>query len=167
MLPTVAVGYLTQVFFLQHPPSAVGLRSSKELRTLARCIDLICRNDPLRSLEVMIQRLKAIELSHPGQLAAGLTVGTGIVGGSAGDIPAGSQSSSARGEGGLGPATRRISEAAAETLEVRSAGDRGRSGDRRRERRRRRRQTPRQCSEGTQEKAKEKARRGKKVGFRW
>lgn len=62
MLPTVAVGYLTQVFFHQHAPSAVGLRSSKELRTLARCIDLICRNDPLRSLEVMIQRLKAIEL---------------------------------------------------------------------------------------------------------
>lgn len=64
MLPAVAVGYLTQVFFQQHPPSVVGLRSSKELRTLARCIDLICRNDPLRSLDVMIQRLKAIELSH-------------------------------------------------------------------------------------------------------
>ena len=64
MLPAVAVGYLTQVFFQQHPPSVVRLRSSKELRTLAHCIDLICRNDPLRSLDVMIQRLKAIELSH-------------------------------------------------------------------------------------------------------
>ena len=64
MLPAVAVGYLAQVFFQQHPPSVVGLRSSKELRTLAHCIDLICRNDPLRSLDMMIQRLKAIELSH-------------------------------------------------------------------------------------------------------
>ena len=61
MLRALAVGYLTQVFSHQ---STVGLRSSKGLRTLAHCIDLICRSDPLRSLDVLIRRLKAIELSH-------------------------------------------------------------------------------------------------------
>jgi hypothetical protein len=63
-LPAVAVGYLTQVFFMQNPPQVVGMRSSKELRTIAHCIDLIARNDPLRALDVLVQRLKSIELAH-------------------------------------------------------------------------------------------------------
>ena len=63
-LPAVAVGYLSQVFFVQNPPQVVGMRSSKELRTIAHCIDLIARNDPLRALDVLVQRLKAIELAH-------------------------------------------------------------------------------------------------------
>ena len=90
-------------------------------------------------------------LPHPGQLAAGLAVGARDVGGSIGDIPTGGQSSSARGESGLGPATGSRPEEMVETLEIRGARDRGRSKDRERERRRRRRQTPRQCSEGTEE----------------
>lgn len=63
-LPVVAVGYLTQVFFNQHPPHAVGLRTTREMRTVAHCIDAVARNDPLRALDILVQRLKALELSH-------------------------------------------------------------------------------------------------------
>eukprot|EP00438_Fugacium_kawagutii_P032553 Skav201089 [mRNA] locus=scaffold2562:74784:76346:+ [translate_table: standard] len=63
-LPAVAVGYLTQVFFNQYPTHVVGLRTTREMRTIAHCIDAVARNDPLRALDIMVQRLKALELSH-------------------------------------------------------------------------------------------------------
>lgn len=34
------------------------------MRAIAHCIDAVARNDPLRALDIMVQRLKALELSH-------------------------------------------------------------------------------------------------------
>ena len=63
-LPAVATSYVTQVFFNKYPMGEVALRTARELKTVAAVIDLICNNDPLRSLDILLQRLKALELAH-------------------------------------------------------------------------------------------------------
>ena len=63
-LPAVAMGYLSQVFLVQNPPSTVAVRTVKEMRTVATVIDHLCSNDPLRALDILVQRLKALELAH-------------------------------------------------------------------------------------------------------
>ena len=61
-LPAVARGYLAQIYLVRNPESSIGLRSLRELRTLATIADLIATNDGLRALDVVLQRMKAIEL---------------------------------------------------------------------------------------------------------
>ena len=66
-LPATATGYLSNVFLVTHPPATVNLRTLKGLRTVAAVIDLLCHNDPLRGLDVLTQRFKALELAHKQQ----------------------------------------------------------------------------------------------------
>ena len=55
--------YLNQVLFNQHPPSAIGVRNTRELVTLAEAIDLLME-ERLPSLgDLLMQRLKAVEAS--------------------------------------------------------------------------------------------------------
>lgn len=62
--PPVALGYVMNVFLVAHPMQEVGVRTVRELRTLATCIDFLCQNDPLRCLDVLVQRVKALEVAH-------------------------------------------------------------------------------------------------------
>ncbi len=62
--PPVALGYVMNVFLVAHSMQEVGVRTVRELRTLATCIDLLCQNDPLRCLDVLVQRVKALEVAH-------------------------------------------------------------------------------------------------------
>eukprot|EP00435_Cladocopium_sp_Y103_P059215 s681_g21.t1 len=66
-LPAVAMAYLVQVLFNKYPPGEMPMRTMRELRTVAAVIDLIVMNDPLRAVDVLIQRFKALELSHEQQ----------------------------------------------------------------------------------------------------
>lgn len=66
-LPPVAVPYLTQVFLSRNHVSSVGVRNLREMRTIAAVIDLVAMNDPLRALDVLLQRLKALEVAHEQQ----------------------------------------------------------------------------------------------------
>lgn len=66
-LPPVAVPYLTQVFLSRNPMGTVGMRNVREMRTIATVIDLAATNDPLRALDVLLQRLKALEVAHEQQ----------------------------------------------------------------------------------------------------
>ena len=63
-LPAVARAYLARVYFQRHHPSMLGVRTSREMQTLATLIDYLCQNDPLRALDVAIQRQKALELQY-------------------------------------------------------------------------------------------------------
>ena len=63
-LPAVARAYLHQIYFQAHGREALGLRNVKEMITLATAIDLICGNDGLRALDVLVQRLKALEVAQ-------------------------------------------------------------------------------------------------------
>lgn len=66
-LPAVATPYLIQVLFNKYPPGDVPIRTMRELRTVAAVIDYVVNNDPLRALDVLVQRFKALELSHEQQ----------------------------------------------------------------------------------------------------
>jgi hypothetical protein len=59
----VATTYLLTVFFVHHPPRELGLRTERELRTLMLCIDHLIRGDVGRCLDVLCQRVKALERS--------------------------------------------------------------------------------------------------------
>ena len=61
-MPPVARAYLSQIFLTRNTEASIGLRNLRELRTLATLADLIASNDPLRALDVALQRMKAIEL---------------------------------------------------------------------------------------------------------
>lgn len=61
-MPPVARAYLSQIYMVRNPESAIGLRNLRELRTLATLVDLMASNDPLRALDVAVQRMKSIEL---------------------------------------------------------------------------------------------------------
>ena len=56
--------YLNQVFFVQHPESTVGLRSTREMRTWAKVIDFLLDGRFGELGDVAIQRLKALETAH-------------------------------------------------------------------------------------------------------
>eukprot|EP00435_Cladocopium_sp_Y103_P038404 s1263_g10.t1 len=61
-MPAVARAYLNQIYLPRHPEGAIGLRNLRELRTLTTMVDMIALNDPLRALDVAVQRIKSIEL---------------------------------------------------------------------------------------------------------
>ena len=56
--------YLNQIFFVQNPESLVGLRTSREIRTWGRVIDLLLDGRFGELGDVAMQRLKALETSH-------------------------------------------------------------------------------------------------------
>jgi hypothetical protein len=66
-LPPVAMSYVAGVFLVQNPPAQVGVRNLRELKTVATVIDMLCQNDAPRALDVLVQRLKALELAHKQQ----------------------------------------------------------------------------------------------------
>lgn len=66
-LPAVATPYLIQVLLSRYPAGEVPMRTMRELRTVAAVIDLVVSNDPLRALDVLVQRFKALELAHEQQ----------------------------------------------------------------------------------------------------
>ena len=61
-LPAVARAYLTQIYLVKNPEDRIGLRNLRELRTLATCLDYLAQNDPLRAMDIIVQRMKAIEV---------------------------------------------------------------------------------------------------------
>ena len=61
-MPAVARAYLSQIYLPKNTEAAIGLRNLRELRTLALLVDLVAGNDPLRALDVAIQRMKSIEV---------------------------------------------------------------------------------------------------------
>jgi hypothetical protein len=61
-LPAVARAYLSQIYLARNPEGSLGLRNLRELRTLATMVDMVASNDPLRALDVALQRMKSIEL---------------------------------------------------------------------------------------------------------
>ena len=64
LLPPVMRAYLHQIYMQSHPQVELGLRTSKEMKTLATAVDYICQNDTLRALDLLVQRIKALELAH-------------------------------------------------------------------------------------------------------
>ena len=56
--------YLNQVFFVQNPESTVGLRSTREMRTWGKVLDLLLDGRFGELGDVAIQRLKALETAH-------------------------------------------------------------------------------------------------------
>ncbi|CAE7270082.1 unnamed protein product [Symbiodinium sp. CCMP2592] len=63
-LPAVARGYFQLIYLTAHPAVEIGARNFKELSTIVAVIDAVAENDPLRALDILVQRLKAIELAH-------------------------------------------------------------------------------------------------------
>ena len=63
-LPAVARAYLNQIFLKEHSSQTIGLRNLKEMTTITTVIDYIASNDPLRALDVLVQRMKALEIAH-------------------------------------------------------------------------------------------------------
>ena len=63
-VPAVARAYLRQIYFAQHGVDQLGPRNTQEMLTLATAVDYICQNDSLRALDVLLQRLKALEVSQ-------------------------------------------------------------------------------------------------------
>ena len=61
-MPAVARAYLNQIYLPRHPEGSIGLRNMRELRTLTTLVDMVALNDPLRALDVALQRIKSIEL---------------------------------------------------------------------------------------------------------
>lgn len=57
------LAYLNQVILSHHPASQVGIRNLRELTTLAMAVDYILEGDYVRSLDLLIQRFKAVEAS--------------------------------------------------------------------------------------------------------
>ena len=57
------VAYLNQVVLVNHPPSKIGIRSHREMVTLAMTIDEILGGRLMQALDLLIQRFKAIEAS--------------------------------------------------------------------------------------------------------
>jgi hypothetical protein len=55
------VPYLISVFHGAHPPDKVGVRESRELRTLAEALDSLGRGDLPALGDVLIQRFKSVQ----------------------------------------------------------------------------------------------------------
>jgi hypothetical protein len=62
-LPPIALVYLTTVWMPAQNTSKVGIRSLRELRTLATMTDHLARGEVLQALDVAMQRMKAVERS--------------------------------------------------------------------------------------------------------
>ena len=57
------LAYLETVFNQRYGKDAVGLRTSREMRTIAESIDALMEGDVLRASDLLIQRFKALETS--------------------------------------------------------------------------------------------------------
>ena len=58
----VAELYLHTAFFPKYPENAVGIRTARELKTLAKAVDQLCRGQVVQGLDVLLQRMKALEV---------------------------------------------------------------------------------------------------------
>ena len=56
--------YLNQIFFVQNPEGSVGLRTTGEMRTWAKVVDMLLDGRFRELGDVTIQRLKALETAH-------------------------------------------------------------------------------------------------------
>ena len=63
VLPPVVQAYLSTVYLPTHPESQIGLRSAREMRTLAMSIDLLLGGHVLHGLDVLLQRFKELDLA--------------------------------------------------------------------------------------------------------
>ena len=61
-LPRVLT-YLETVFNQRYTKESVGIRTSREMRTLAEAIDSLLEGDSMRTADLLIQRFKALETS--------------------------------------------------------------------------------------------------------
>ena len=57
------MAYLSQVVMANHPPSKMGMRSHRELVTLAMAVDEILAGQFQQALDLLLQRFKAVEAS--------------------------------------------------------------------------------------------------------
>ena len=57
------VQYLVTVYHQRHSPEQVGLRNAREMRTIAESLDAILEGNIARAGDVLVQRLKAIEVA--------------------------------------------------------------------------------------------------------
>jgi hypothetical protein len=57
------LAYLNQVVLVNHPPQRIGVRSHRELVTLAMSIDEVLGGRLKHGLDILLQRFKAIEAS--------------------------------------------------------------------------------------------------------
>lgn len=61
------LAYLNQVVLVNNPPQKIGVRSHRELLTLAIAIDQLLEGQIARGLDILVQRFKAVEAScHDG-----------------------------------------------------------------------------------------------------
>ena len=60
-LATGVLQYLISVFHGAHPQSSMSLRNSRELRTIAECIDALVAGDLPHLGDLLTQRLKAVQ----------------------------------------------------------------------------------------------------------
>ena len=58
------VAYLNQIFLAAHPVSKIGLRTARELQTLATTLDLLLGGRLPEATDLLIQRFKALEASQ-------------------------------------------------------------------------------------------------------
>ena len=63
VLPTVMQAYLSTVYFPSRTERSIGLRTSREMRTIGLAVDLIVGGHILHGLDVLLQRFKALEIA--------------------------------------------------------------------------------------------------------
>ena len=59
---TTVGAYVSQVLFANHPPEGMGLRNAREIVTLSTSLDLLPSGQLARLGDVLMQRMKAVEL---------------------------------------------------------------------------------------------------------
>ena len=62
-LPSTMSAYLNVVYFPVHPETSIGLRASREMKTIGFAVDLMCQGKILEALDFLTQRQKALEVS--------------------------------------------------------------------------------------------------------
>ena len=59
----VCLRYFTTVFVPSFPVEKVGIRTHRELQTLAMCLDSLGKGDLAQTADMLMQRMKAVELA--------------------------------------------------------------------------------------------------------
>jgi hypothetical protein len=62
-LPATMSAYLNVVYFPVHPEASIGLRASREMKTIGFAVDMLCQGKVLEALDFLLQRQKALEVS--------------------------------------------------------------------------------------------------------
>ena len=62
-LPATMSAYLNVVYFPVHPEVSIGLRASREMKTIGFAVDMLCQGKVLEALDFLLQRQKALEVS--------------------------------------------------------------------------------------------------------